>query len=48
MVVEKNHVDLYRKVCEANDDGTIDIGTGEQTRSFLYIDECVDGITTLV
>ena len=46
---EKAPAALCRKVCEAKDGGTIDVwGTGEQTRSFLYIDECVDGILRLM
>tara|TARA_R110000868_G_scaffold5867_5_gene34226 strand:- start:4263 stop:5291 length:1029 start_codon:yes stop_codon:yes gene_type:complete len=39
---EKAPAALCRKVIEAKN-GTIDVwGTGEQTRSFLYIDECVE------
>lgn len=46
---EKSPAALCRKVLEAQNDGTIDVwGTGEQTRSFLYIDECIDGILRLV
>ena len=46
---EKAPAALCRKVCEAKDGGTIDVwGTGQQTRSFLYIDECVDGILRLM
>ena len=46
---EKSPAALCRKVLEAQDGGTIDVwGTGEQTRSFLYIDECIDGILRLV
>ena len=46
---EKSPAALCRKVLEAQDGGSIDVwGTGEQTRSFLYIDECVDGISRLV
>ena len=34
---------LCRKVAESS--GTIEVwGTGEQTRSFLYVDDCVEGI----
>jgi nucleoside-diphosphate-sugar epimerase len=41
---EKAPAALCRKVAEAKDGTHIDIvGTGEQTRSFLYIDECLDG-----
>jgi nucleoside-diphosphate-sugar epimerase len=33
----------------ANDGGEIEIwGDGEQTRSFLYIDECIEGIRKLM
>ena len=33
-----------RKVAEALDGGEMEIwGDGEQTRSFLYVDECLDG-----
>ncbi len=36
---------LCRKVAEASDGGSIEIwGKGDQTRSFLYIDECIEGI----
>lgn len=39
---EKSPAALCRKVAEAVDGGEIEIwGDGEQTRSFLYIDECV-------
>src|ERR1017187_1271200 len=40
---------LCRKVAEAVDGGKIEIwGDGEQTRSFLYIDECLEGVRRLV
>lgn len=46
---EKAPAALCRKVAEADDGGEIEIwGDGEQTRSFLYIDECLDGIRRLV
>ena len=46
---EKAPAALCRKVGEANDGGEIEIwGDGEQTRSFLYIDECLDGVRRLV
>ena len=36
---------ICRKVAEAEDGGIIEIwGDGKQTRSFLYIDECLEGI----
>jgi len=42
---EKAPAALCRKVAEAPDGGEIEIwGDGKQTRSFLYIDECLDGI----
>jgi GDP-D-mannose 3',5'-epimerase len=38
-----------RKVAEAKDSGTIEIwGDGKQTRSFLYIDECLEGVERLM
>lgn len=41
---EKAPAALCRKVAESND-GVIDVwGPGNQTRSFLYIDECIEGI----
>lgn len=46
---EKAPAALCRKVAEAPNGGTIEIwGDGEQTRSFLYIDECLDGIQKLM
>jgi len=46
---EKSPAALCRKVLEAQDGGSIDVwGTGDQTRSFLYIDECIEGILRLV
>jgi len=46
---EKAPAALCRKVAEAEPDGTIEIwGDGQQTRSFLYIDECVDGVRRLM
>lgn len=45
---EKSPAALCRKVAESQDGGTIDVwGDGKQTRSFLYIDECVEGILKL-
>jgi nucleoside-diphosphate-sugar epimerase len=42
---EKAPAAICRKVAEALDGGEIEIwGDGEQTRSFLYIDECLEGI----
>lgn len=46
---EKAPAALCRKIALANDGGTIDIwGDGHQTRSFLYIDECIEGIRRLM
>lgn len=46
---EKAPAALCRKVAEAGPGGTVDVwGPGNQTRSFLYIDECVEGIHRLM
>ncbi len=46
---EKAPAALCRKVAEAADGGTIEIwGDGRQTRSFLFIDECLEGTTRLL
>ncbi|MDE2018761.1 MAG: NAD-dependent epimerase/dehydratase family protein [Patescibacteria group bacterium] len=46
---EKAPAAICRKVAEAVDDGTIEIwGDGKQTRSFLYIDECLEGVRRLM
>ena len=46
---EKAPAALCRKVAEAPDGGAINIwGDGEQTRSFLFIDECLDGTQRLI
>lgn len=40
---------LCRKAAETPDGGTIDVwGDGEQTRSFLYIDDALDGVLALM
>ncbi len=45
---EKAPAALCRKVAEAENGGTIQVwGDGVQTRSFLYIDECVEGTLRL-
>ena len=42
---EKAPAAICRKVSETPDGGEIEIwGDGKQTRSFLYIDECVEGV----
>ncbi len=46
---EKAPAAICRKVAEAKDGGTIEIwGDGRQTRSFLYVDECVEGIRRMM
>ena len=46
---EKAPAAVCRKIASANDKGEIEIwGDGKQTRSFLYIDECLDGIRKLM
>lgn len=44
---EKAPASISRKVIEANDQVTI-WGDGEQTRSFLYIDDCIDAVRLLM
>ncbi|NMB83851.1 NAD-dependent epimerase/dehydratase family protein [Candidatus Roizmanbacteria bacterium] len=46
---EKAPAAICRKVAETPDGGTIDMwGDGKQTRSFLYIDECLKGVRKLM
>lgn len=46
---EKAPAALSRKVAETGDGGEIEIwGDGNQTRSFLYIDECLEGVRRLM
>lgn len=46
---EKAPAALCRKVAEAKDGDQIEVwGDGLQTRSFLYIDECIEGILRLM
>jgi nucleoside-diphosphate-sugar epimerase len=46
---EKAPAALSRKVAETPNGGTIEMwGDGLQTRSFLYVDECLEGIRRLV
>lgn len=45
---EKAPAALCRKIAEAVDNGSIELwGDGLQTRSFLYIDDCLDAVLTL-
>ena len=45
---EKAPAAICRKVAEAVDQGEIEVwGDGEQTRSFLYIDDCIEGTLKL-
>lgn len=46
---EKAPAAMCRKVAEAKDGGSIDVwGDGKQTRSFLYIDECLEAVRRLM
>jgi GDP-D-mannose 3',5'-epimerase len=46
---EKSPAAICRKIAYAKDGGEVEIwGDGEQTRTFLYIDECVEGIMRLM
>ena len=46
---EKAPAALCRKVAQASEGGEIEIwGDGMQTRSFLYVDECVEGVRRLM
>jgi GDP-D-mannose 3', 5'-epimerase len=46
---EKAPAALCRKIAAVANGGAIDVwGKGDQTRSFLYIDECVEGIRRLM
>jgi len=46
---EKAPAALCRKIAQAADGGTIEIfGPGTQTRSFLFVDECIDGVLQLM
>jgi GDP-D-mannose 3', 5'-epimerase len=45
---EKAPAAMCRKVALCKDGGTIEVwGDGQQTRSFLYIDECIEGVLRL-
>lgn len=46
---EKAPAAICRKVFQAEDGGAVEIwGDGEQTRSFLFIDECIEAVRRLV
>lgn len=46
---EKAPAAMCRKVAEASDGDEIEVwGDGEQTRSFLYVDECVEAVLRLM
>lgn len=46
---EKAPAAICRKVAMAEEGGTIEVwGDGQQTRSFLYIDECIEAVRRLV
>ena len=46
---EKAPAAICRKVAEASEGGEVEIwGDGEQTRSFLYVDECLEGVRRLM
>jgi len=46
---EKSPAAICRKVALADDGGTIEVwGDGEQTRSYCYVDDCVEGLHRLM
>ncbi|MBI5308542.1 MAG: NAD-dependent epimerase/dehydratase family protein, partial [Planctomycetes bacterium] len=46
---EKSPAAMCRKVAQAKDGGTIEMwGDGKQTRSYLYVDECLEGVRRLM
>lgn len=46
---EKSPAAICRKVAQAKNGGTIEMwGDGKQTRSYLYIDECLEGVRRLM
>ena len=48
-MVERSSAAICRKVAYAGNTDTIEVwGDGEQTRSFLYIDECIEATRRLM
>jgi GDP-D-mannose 3', 5'-epimerase len=46
---EKAPAAICRKVALSEDNGEIEVwGDGEQTRSFMYVDDCVEGLTRIM
>jgi nucleoside-diphosphate-sugar epimerase len=46
---EKSPAAMCRKVAESKDGDVLEVwGTGQQTRSFLYVDECVEAVLRLM
>jgi GDP-D-mannose 3', 5'-epimerase len=46
---EKAPAAISRKVAQAPDNGEIEVwGDGEQTRSFMYVDDCVEGLVRIM
>ena len=46
---EKAPAAMCRKVADSSEEGVIEIwGDGEQTRTFLYVDECLEGVRRLM
>jgi nucleoside-diphosphate-sugar epimerase len=46
---EKSPAAISRKVAQATDGGNIEIwGDGDQTRSYMYVDDCVEGLVRLM